>query len=77
VHTIGSVVPAVMGVQSPAVQPTSVLPSLPAVTGGDSVHSPYCKVPVMGLLLPHGVVQPFEILFSRDDLHVIVNLTAS
>jgi hypothetical protein len=29
----------------------------------------------MGLLLPRGVVQPFEILFSRDDLHVIVNLT--
>jgi hypothetical protein len=28
----------------------------------------------MGLLLPRGVVQPFEILFSRDDLHVIVNL---
>jgi hypothetical protein len=28
----------------------------------------------MGLVLPPGVVQPFEILFSRDDLHVIVYL---
>jgi hypothetical protein len=29
----------------------------------------------MGLLLPRGVVQPFEILFSRDDLHFIINPT--
>lgn len=28
----------------------------------------------MGLVLPRSVVQPFEILFARDDLHVIVNL---
>jgi hypothetical protein len=45
------------------------------IARGALVDSPYCTVPVMGLLLPRGVVQPFEILFSRDDLHVIVNLT--
>ena len=33
------------------------------------------KMVAMGLVLPRGIVQPFEILFSRDDMHIIVNIT--